>query len=85
MEIHLYPGAAGSYLLYEDDGRSFNYRQGQWMGIQMTWNDVGKTLSLRLANGSRLLGPPRKMVVKLGKLSRSVTFDGKPLEVKFNA
>jgi len=35
LELHVYPGADGSYLLYEDDGKSFNYRRGEWMGIEM--------------------------------------------------
>ena len=34
------PGADASFLLYEDDGTSFNYRNGEWMGIQMAWDDA---------------------------------------------
>src|SRR5208282_4869904 len=29
-EIQVYPGADGGFLLYEDDGRSFNYRHDEW-------------------------------------------------------
>jgi alpha-glucosidase (family GH31 glycosyl hydrolase) len=36
LSISIYPGADASFLLYEDDGRSFNYRKGEWLGIQMT-------------------------------------------------
>jgi alpha-glucosidase (family GH31 glycosyl hydrolase) len=31
LSISIYPGADGSFLLYEDDGRSFNYRKGEWL------------------------------------------------------
>ena len=35
LTVTVYPGANGSFLLYEDDGSSFNYRKGEWMGLQM--------------------------------------------------
>ena len=43
LSVPIYPGADASFLLYEDDGNSFNYRKGEWMGIQMTWNDAQNT------------------------------------------
>jgi alpha-glucosidase/alpha-D-xyloside xylohydrolase len=82
--ISIYPGADGSFLLYEDDGSSFNYRKGDWMGIQMTWNDATRKLTLHLAEGSRMLPPTqRKLEVQLGKDTQSVVFDGKPQTVSF--
>ncbi len=84
MEILVHPGADASFLLYEDDGRTFNYRRGEWMGIQMTWKDARKVLSLRLANGSRMLPQARRnLEVKLSAATRSVAFEGRPVEVKF--
>ena len=32
LSISIYPGADGSFLLYEDDGRSFDYRRGRMDG-----------------------------------------------------
>ena len=32
LAVTVYPGADGAFLLYEDDGSSFNYRKGEWMG-----------------------------------------------------
>ena len=84
LSISVYPGADASFLLYDDDGSSFNYRKGEWMGIQMFWNDARKTLDLRLAAGSRMLSPePRAMTVQMGEAIRRVTFDGKPTQVSF--
>jgi alpha-glucosidase (family GH31 glycosyl hydrolase) len=80
--IAIYPGADGSFLLYEDDGKSFNYKKGAWMGVQMKWADGARELSLRLANGSRMLGSkPKKFEVKLGETTKSVVFEGNPVEV----
>jgi alpha-glucosidase (family GH31 glycosyl hydrolase) len=81
--ISVYPGADGSFLLYEDDGSSFRYRQGEWMGIQMAWNDARRTLALRLAPGSRMLPPARRnFEVKCAGTTRAVEFQGRPVEVK---
>jgi alpha-glucosidase (family GH31 glycosyl hydrolase) len=82
--ISIYPGADASFLLYEDDGSSFQYRQGEWMGIQMAWNDARRILSLRLASGSRMLAPSkRNFEAKVGDATKAVVFEGRPVEVRF--
>jgi alpha-glucosidase (family GH31 glycosyl hydrolase) len=84
LSVSIFPGGDASFLLYEDDGISFNYRKGECMGIQMDWHDVNRTLTLRLAAGSRMLPPlRRKLEVKLEPQARSVVFDGSPLRVSF--
>ena len=84
LAVHVYPGADGSFLLYEDDGKSFDFKRGAWMGIQMAWNDARRTLTMRLAPGSRMLGAPRRsLAVKLGDQTKAATFDGRPVEVRF--
>jgi len=85
LAITVYPGADASFLLYEDDGKSFNYRTGEWTGIQMDWNDARRTLTLRLADGSRMLPPARRdLEVQLaGGTPRPLAFTGRPIEAKF--
>jgi alpha-glucosidase (family GH31 glycosyl hydrolase) len=83
ITIEIFPGADGSFLLYEDDGRSFNYRKGEWSGTQMSWNDGRKILSLRLVTGSRMLTPRRAFQVKLRDAVKPVTFEGRAIEVRF--
>jgi alpha-D-xyloside xylohydrolase len=81
--LTVYPGADGSFSLYEDDGTSFNYRRGEWMGIEMRWNDAQRKLSLELAKGSRMLPPlKRALTVKVGEQIREVMFEGRAVEVR---
>jgi len=80
-EVRVYPGANGSFLLYEDDGRTFDFRKGEWMGIDLAWNDQRRTLSARLARGSKLLGQ-RELEVTLGSTSKRVVFEGRAIEVR---
>jgi alpha-glucosidase (family GH31 glycosyl hydrolase) len=83
LSISIYPGADASFLLYEDDGISFNHRTGVWMGIQMTWNNAQRMLALDLAAGSRILPPARRNIeIKLGQRTQPVTFDGNPIKVE---
>jgi alpha-glucosidase (family GH31 glycosyl hydrolase) len=96
LSVSIYPGADGSFLLYEDDGTSFNYRHGDWMGIDMGWNDAERSLTLNLAPGSRMLPPLRRdleintnletnqnLETKPTKNVRTVIFDGNPIKLSF--
>jgi alpha-glucosidase/alpha-D-xyloside xylohydrolase len=84
VDIAVYGGANGSFLLYEDDGSSFNFKQGEWMGIQLSWNDTRKALTLRLASGSHMLPPAKRdLRIKLGDTTKTAVFEGRTLEVRF--
>jgi alpha-glucosidase/alpha-D-xyloside xylohydrolase len=85
MTLLAFPGADGTSTLYEDDGLTFDYRDGEYSRIDMTWEDAPRTLSLRLREGSRMLQPgPRVFHVRLAGSEevREVRFDGSPLEVR---
>jgi alpha-glucosidase/alpha-D-xyloside xylohydrolase len=84
LSVSIYPGADSSFLLYEDDGKSFNYRHGDWMGLQMEWRDSQRKLKLSLASGSRMLTPVAMPInVRLEQTTKKVLFAGKPLELSF--
>jgi alpha-glucosidase (family GH31 glycosyl hydrolase) len=86
LTLVIYPGGDAAFSLYEDDGDTFNYRRGEFMRIEMIWNDSRRSLKLRLANGSRMLPPlKRKIEVRVvgEKATRAITFDGRPVEVRF--
>ncbi len=84
LSISIFPGADSLFLLYEDDGRSFNYRRGEWMGLRLRWDDTQRTLTLSLEPGSRFLPPSQRSIeVELLKMKKHVAFDGKQIEVRF--
>jgi alpha-glucosidase/alpha-D-xyloside xylohydrolase len=57
LTVTIYPGADASFELFEDDGSSFEYRRGGWMGVSMRWVDRERRLTLALAPGSRMRPP----------------------------
>jgi alpha-glucosidase/alpha-D-xyloside xylohydrolase len=73
-ELRVFPGADGNFLLYDDDGASFDYRKGAWTAIQIAYNDARKTVSLRAAHGS----PKRKFQIN----GKTVDFTGRAVEIK---
>jgi alpha-glucosidase (family GH31 glycosyl hydrolase) len=82
LAVTVYPGADGSFLLYEDDGKSFDYRRAQWMGIQMIWDNAHRILDLHLAPGSRMMPPLRRNIeIRCALERKSIVFDGRPMEV----
>jgi len=84
LTLTVYPGADGTTSIYEDDGRSFDYRKGQFMRVAVTWRDAGRRLTLTLAPGSRMLPPGTRNleVVLAGQTAEKPgAFTGKPVEV----
>jgi len=52
LEIRIYPGADGKFVLYEDENDNYNYEQGVYSTITFTWDDKKKTLTINDRNGS---------------------------------
>ena len=46
LEMRVYPGANGSFLLYEDEGDNYNYEKGTYATIQFDWSDKARTLTV---------------------------------------
>lgn len=85
LTVLIYPGSDGAFSLYEDDGNTFNYRRGEYMRVNFSWNDRRRRVSLRLENGSRMMGSAkRKFVLQLAGESRTreLLFSGRPVELK---
>jgi alpha-glucosidase (family GH31 glycosyl hydrolase) len=84
LTLTVYPGADGTGLLYEDDGETFDFRDGHSMRLEMQWNDTNKHLKLQLAHGSKLMRPGKmEFVVRMAgtDATKQISFDGHPLSV----
>jgi alpha-glucosidase/alpha-D-xyloside xylohydrolase len=66
--LWVHPGADGTFSLYEDDGRSFDFRKGAFMRLNIAWNDRQR----------------RHIVVKAAgeSVTRDLIFQGRPVDVK---
>lgn len=85
LTLWVHPGADGAFSLYEDDGKTFDFRKGEFMRINFVWNDRQRRLSMRLGKGSKMLAPvQRHVIVRVAgeSISREVVFAGHPVELK---
>ncbi len=84
LVIKVYPGANGSFTLYEDEGDGQNYRKGEYSTIEFTLK--GRTLSIGERSGS-FKGMPQKRVFKLvfadGAASKEVEYSGDKMSINF--
>ena len=52
LEIRIYPGANGRFVLYEDENDNYNYEKGIYSTITFDWDDKKRTLTIDDRNGS---------------------------------
>ncbi len=84
VTLVVYPGADGTFTLYDDDGKSFNYRHGDWTKTEIRWNDATRTLTLHGVTGSKQAYKKRPFQVRLAgeKTTRPISVSGQRTEVK---
>lgn len=99
LEIRIYPGANGSFTLYEDERDNYNYEQGRSSEIPFTWDDASQTLTIGERRGSFdgmlqqrtfrivLVDAEKRMGLGLkpsARFSREVAYDGHAVSVQIN-
>ncbi len=52
LEIRVYPGADGTFTLYEDEGDNYHYEKGAFTQITFSYNDAARTLTIADRKGS---------------------------------
>jgi alpha-D-xyloside xylohydrolase len=52
LEIRIYEGANGSFVLYEDENDNYNYEKGAFSTIPFNWDNVKRTLTVGDCTGS---------------------------------
>ncbi|WP_410490247.1 glycoside hydrolase family 31 protein [Bacteroides cellulosilyticus] len=92
-EIRIYPGANGTYSVYEDEGNNYNYEKGQFCTFDLNWNDTDRTLTISDRKG-KFTGMKKKITFNVIMVSpqsgtgvyqstpdRTVTYSGKSMVV----
>ena len=52
LEIRVYRGADAKFVLYEDEGDTYNYEKGQYSLIPFTYNEASKKLTIGARQGA---------------------------------
>ena len=97
LEIRVYPGANGSFTLYEDENDNYNYEKGVYSTITFDWDDEKRTLVIDNRKGSfpGMLRSRKFNIVMVDKetalgngkaassFEKTVSYSGKKSVVKF--
>lgn len=86
LEIRLYPGADGTFTLYEDEGDTYNYERGIYSTIPFHWNDRSHTLTIGHRQGQYpgMLTNRKFTVVMPNGTSQTVNYNGKEVAVQLS-
>ena len=97
LEIRVYPGADGSYSLYEDNGKDYSYEQGKFTRIPFAWDDAKGELTIGDRKGEYdgmlkdrtfrvcLMNEQNAGVDNVAKPDAEVKYSGKKLTVNLNS
>ena len=83
LEIRIYEGANGKFLLYEDEGDNLNYQSGAYSLIKFNYNEAEKKLKINKREGN-FEGMKKERVFKItknGTLVKTVNYKGEEMEV----
>ena len=84
LELRVYPGADGQFVLYEDEGDSYNYEKGVYSTIAFKWNDKTRTLTIDDRQGSfpGMLQTRQFTIVMPNGETQTVTYEGTKKDIK---
>lgn len=85
LEIRVYPGADGEFVLYEDEFDNYNYEKGKYTEIPFTWNDATRTLTIdeRIGNYSGMIAKRSFVITVAGEnTKRTIKYTGKKISVR---
>ena len=83
LEIRIYPGADGSFTLYEDEGDNYNYEKGVYATIPFHWDNARRTLTIGARQGTYpgMLTERKFTIVLPDDTSQTVDYNGSELKV----
>jgi alpha-D-xyloside xylohydrolase len=64
IELRIYAGADGDFVLYEDDGVTYDYEKGAYARIPLHWDDARQTLTVGDRRG-RFSGMPESVTLAI--------------------
>jgi alpha-D-xyloside xylohydrolase len=97
LEIRIYEGANGEFVLYEDENDNYNYEKGTYSTITFSWNDKQQSLTIGDRKGSfpgMLMGRKFNIVFvaknkgtgieSIEKFDKVVSYSGKKITISKN-
>lgn len=81
--LRVYPGENGEFLLYDDDGQTLDYLEGEFSVTRLTWNDQEQIFTIEPGEGNPIDKQFRIKVIGT-KEEKAVDYRGKRIRVGFD-
>lgn len=82
LEVVVHPGDDGSFIMYEDDGRTYDFRDGDYCQTRFTWDDSAGRLTIEPAGGQRPTQYGDMVVRRVGeRVGHRVEYAGEPVHI----
>ena len=83
LELHIYPGADGTFTLYEDEGDGYRYEEGIYTTITFHWNDKARKLTIGQRKGQYpgMLQHRKFTIIWPDGSSQVVAYDGNEITI----
>jgi len=85
--IKIYEGADGDFSLYNDNGDGYEFEDGEYSKVDLTYTDIRKVLDFSDSKGNMGINNTFKLILvrKDGGISeKEITYNGKQLSVQFD-
>lgn len=79
IELRIYPGQSGTFTLYDDEGDNYNYEQGYFATIRISWDEGARHLTIHDREGSY---PGMPTVRQFRILMGDIPYESSSLELK---
>lgn len=85
LELKVYAGANGNFILYEDEFDNYNYEKGAYTEIPISWNNISRKLTIGARKGAYggMLKNRKFTVTLQDGTQKNVDYNGKAISVKF--
>jgi alpha-D-xyloside xylohydrolase len=93
LDLHIYPGQDGQFTLYDDEGDNYNYEQGHFAMIRVSWDEAAQRVTFHARQGS-YPGMPRSREFRIvmgngpynrpaseGSSAPSVIYEGREISI----
>lgn len=96
IELRVYPGANGSFTMYEDENDNYNYEKGKYSTFTITWKNEQRLLTISATKGTFpgilkrrdfniviVNGNHGSGIAQTTKTDKRVTYTGKAMAIHF--
>jgi alpha-D-xyloside xylohydrolase len=92
LDVTVFPGRNGAFTLYEDNGRNYDYENGRYSLIEMSWDDrVGELTLAARKGGFEGMPASRRFNIRVardgvppfsGSVVKTLVYDGRSLRYR---